>query len=134
MSERVEPALTAEEWAMSLPDWAAAQVAVAYKYDDEDTDITLDGSFDDHGLAARLLHGQPFEFTREMLHAQRSLAHYASGGNYCPVCRDHETGWTMGHLPSCTTCGFMPMKRGTYMDLAMDGADRIEALLPPEGA
>lgn len=56
MPEKIEPALTAEEWA----DWLAGNEGYSYG---------------DHRLAAVYLYGQPFGFTWEDVDAMRFAAH-----------------------------------------------------------
>ena len=67
------------------------------------------GTADRHAVAAVCLHAQPFGFTREMAEAIRELVQRL--GNVDP---------DLGHV-------FM-------VGEALEAADRIEALLPPEDA
>ena len=68
-----------------------------------------DASRDRQALAARLLHGQPFGFTREDVHAIRSAADSI------------DSEWNVGARSD------FPLV--VHLDAL---ADRIEALLPPE--
>lgn len=63
MSERIEPALTPEEWARVLPEASDYALGAA-----EDANMGADSW---HGVAALALYGQPFGFTWEMVEALR---------------------------------------------------------------
>lgn len=65
MSETVEPALTPEEWKVG-----AKKVYLEIRQCPiEDGDLFIEPTH--HGLAALLLHGKPFGFTREDVEALR---------------------------------------------------------------
>lgn len=66
MSE-IKPALTAEEWARAADGWF---------YHDEGVGLCGRGGrfASEHGVAALMLHGQPFGFTRQDVEALRYYA------------------------------------------------------------
>ena len=110
MSDKIEPALSPEAWAAHDPGAFAQSLSLALPLFDSEGDLTS------HALAARALYGQPFGFTREMAEAINALA------------------WTYAGDP---LEGMTPEQRKAEMErireLAKAAADRILALLPPEG-
>lgn len=97
-SDEVKPALTAEEWPRGpgVFGWDDGSVFIAYR--DEQPSVERP-----HAVAAVLLHGQPYGFTREDVEQLRKLA-IRDSRTYGPP-EDHF-GWRI--------------------------AARIAALLPPE--
>lgn len=110
MSEKIKPALTAEEWREALQDHTAKVQAMRSAWYNPKSPETSD-----HALAALALYGQPFGFTHEDLTA----------------CENGIAGiWTQ-HSQMChgdsEECGCGPESRALY-----SLADRIQALLPRE--
>lgn len=104
MSDKIEPALTAEEWAAHDPGAFAQSLSLALPLFDSEGDLTS------HGLAARALYGQPFGFTREDLAVLLEATGAVQYSEELPLYDDH------------------------YLLVALRSlAARIEALLPPEG-
>lgn len=106
MSE-IKPALTASEWAEFL-EHGRSERLVEYKYGPSQSPDVLE-----HGLVARLLHGQPFGFTREDVAELRAWAFEFADPD----------------LLDCEVKGFLA---NLSADQLASLADRIEALLPPE--
>lgn len=122
---KIEPALTPEEWANQPEpmlnrdgDWAYAPEGVAGVIVGTDAvgHGLVVGSRARHGLAALCLHDQPFGFTREDVEIVRWAA--------------DEAEWSARRGPGQTQEEAEAEARARYEDLA----DRIEALLPPEGS
>ena len=117
----MKPALTPEEWGRvpekPFPSKARildrGRVVTAAYVKGKPTQVELVASGDYAALAALCLHGQPFGFTREMVTLLRIKAR-------------HET--IHGVYTSAQADPYLP---GVLIDMV---ADRIEALLPPEGA
>ena len=108
MSDKIEPALTPEEWASGFTlrrvDWefyASGKVGLAHPETR-------------HAIAALCLYGQSFGFTREDVVEVMSAASL-----YRSHCLEHY-----GEIPADRAPGLTRME---------SLADRIEALLPPEG-
>jgi len=108
--EAIKPVLSAEEWAaIGEEPWGRGPYQVGYEL--SPGEVTLDGCWGRHELAARVLHEQLFGFTWAMVDAIREAAQ--------AVHDDHRL-----------------YKEGrederARMDLARLAADRIESLLPP---
>lgn len=107
-SDDVKPALTAEEWARGpgVFGWDDGSVFIAHR--DEQPSVERP-----HAVAAVLLHGQPFGFTREDVRMLRECAKQQ---------RDIE-------LDSEAIAYAGSLEYGAELDAL---ADRIAALLPPE--
>ncbi|MGE0161357.1 MAG: hypothetical protein AB7T31_18325 [Gemmatimonadales bacterium] len=110
----VKSALTPEEWAPVLRNdlhrVELAREIMRCTLANERCPVPAEGEVT-HALAALCLHGQPFGFTREDVRLLRQSA------------RDERAGVTADNRPH-------PDVATAYDSLA----DRIEALLPPEGA
>lgn len=99
----IKPAMTKEEWELPLPDQFNGYIDLDVS---GVVDIVVSGPNDRHRLAAIMLYGQPFGFTREDVGFLRStIRHFEEAG---------------------------PASYGREEELR-SLADRIEALLPPEG-
>jgi len=77
MTDKIQPALTAEEWAFELEDGTIAEtVRLACG---EPIPMNSNDTYSPHQIAALALHGQPFGFTREHVTLLDYLAHDCSG-------------------------------------------------------
>jgi hypothetical protein len=119
VSEPIQPALTAEEWAELGPapkltcNWDES--IAAFPGGSTDRAYGMDVHDNRHAIAALALNGQKFGFTREMLRAIKTLLanHIAEDRG-----RDGDT-WYSDELEKLVALG-------------QDTVGRIEALLPPE--
>ena len=114
MSEPIKPALTAEEWAKGTPGvfgWDDASVFIDWRDPEPMEGPNVKRP---HACAAALLYGQPFGFTREDVVKLRAAGDAARDVER--FAKEKGAGWD-----------------DSLADWYHSIADRIEALLPPEG-
>ena len=153
----MNPALAPKEWrALLLPRdrWDGTMLEVtedvsrAIKDDTDEVVLFSTADWrephDPHGMAAALLHDQPYGFTQDMVEAIYTLLWFSGGSGYCQRClAEREDGGKMeggtgivGNpkcVVTCSVCGWFPREVPSIRSRAADAVCAIVALLPPRG-